>query len=141
MKRLHLWSSCIILLVLFLTACGTSGAPAGSQEVQITESDFQITSSASTFTSGTTYHFVVKNDGKVAHEFMIMPKDEGTMGGMGMGDMDMMALAKIASINPGETKTLDYIFPDSTKGSQPQLACYTSGHYEAGMKLNVHVNS
>jgi uncharacterized cupredoxin-like copper-binding protein len=83
---------------------------------------------------------VVKNAGKTAHEFMIMPKDEGSMGSMSMDHMDGIALAKIHEINPGETKTLDYTFPDSTKGSHPQFVCYVEGHYDFGMKLNVNVS-
>jgi hypothetical protein len=50
-------------------------------------------------------------------EFMIMPRSEGNMSGMAMGDMDKMALASIDSIAPGETKMLDYPFPSSAAGS------------------------
>ncbi|MBO0783593.1 MAG: hypothetical protein J2P37_32685 [Ktedonobacteraceae bacterium] len=132
-------------LLLALAACGTTtgNTPAGTPTtVQVTETDFKIDASVTTFTPGTTYHFVVTNKGKTAHELMIMPKSEGSMmGGMPMGDMDKMALASIENLNPGETKTLDYTFPSSAASSHPEFACYLPGHYEAGMKLGVSVSS
>jgi uncharacterized cupredoxin-like copper-binding protein len=129
-----------VLLILFLVACGGGGTTAAPQSVQITENEYTITSSISTFTAGTPYHFVVKNAGHATHEFMIMPKDEGSMGGMLMDHMDGTALAKTGDINVGETKTVDYTFPDSIKGTHPQLVCYMSGHYDKGMKLDISVS-
>jgi uncharacterized cupredoxin-like copper-binding protein len=128
------------LFVMVLSACGGSGASSGSVPVQITETDFKITSSVTTFSPGTSYHFMVKNLGQTAHEFMVMPKAEGSMSGMPMGNMDSMALAKVDNIAPGKMKTLDYTFPSSAAGSHPQFACHYPGHYEAGMKLDVRVN-
>jgi uncharacterized cupredoxin-like copper-binding protein len=58
-----------------------------------------------------------------------------------MGEMDRMAEAHIATIAPGETKTVDYTFPSSAAGSHPEFACYLPGHYEAGMKLGVTVKA
>src|SRR5579859_5853185 len=73
------------------TSAGTMGKTPGSTTmtvVQVTETEFHIDTSVTSFTSGTSYHFVVKNTGKAAHEFMIMPKSEGAMPGMSMGEMD-----------------------------------------------------
>ncbi len=131
-------------LALFaLAACGGMGsaAPAGSITVQVTEKDFHITSSITSFVPGKTYHFMVTNQGQSMHEFMIMPKAEGSMSGMPMGSMDKVALASISMIDPGETQTLDYTFPLSAAGSHPEFACYMPGHYEAGMRLDVRVNA
>ena len=108
--------------------------------MQITENEYAITSSVSNFTAGVPYRFVVKNEGKAAHEFMIMAKDEGKMGSMSMEHMDTLALAKTGDMQPGETKTIDYTFPDSAKGSHPQFVCYMAGHYDLGMKLNMNVS-
>jgi uncharacterized cupredoxin-like copper-binding protein len=146
MKHLIHWSVRSVLLVLFLAACGSGGTPAsststqGTKEVQITETEYTITSSVSTFTAGTLYHFVVKNAGNATHEFMIMPKNEGSMGSMSMDHMDSIALAKTGDVNAGETKTIDYTFSDSAKGSHPQFVCYIEGHYDKGMKLDVNVS-
>lgn len=116
-------------------------APAGSIPVQITETDFHIASSVTSFVPGKTYHFIVTNQGKVMHEFMIMPRVMSNMQGMSMADMDKAALAHLDRIDPGETQTLDYTFPASVAGTHPEFACYVAGHYEAGMKLEVTVRA
>lgn len=123
---------------------GTMGTTTGGSmmtTVQVRETEFKIDASVTRFMPGSTYHFVVMNTGKTAHEFMIMPKSEGAMNGMSMGDMDRMALAMIETIAPGETKTVDYAFASSAAGSHPEFACYLPGHYEAGMKLGVAVKA
>jgi uncharacterized cupredoxin-like copper-binding protein len=141
-KRLLIVFSALLIVPL-LAACGaTAGSTTGGQAsntIQVTETEYKIDSSVTNFAPGTTYHFVVTNNGQTAHEFMIMPRSEGNMSGMPMGNMDKMALASIDSINPGETKTLDYTFPTSAGNSQPEFACYLPGHYEAGMKLGVMI--
>ncbi len=107
--------------------------------VQVTETEYQITSSLTQFAPGVAYHFVVTNKGQAAHEFMIMPKPEGAMHGMSMGDMDHMALARIETLAPGQSKTVNYTFSSSATDSHPEFVCYLAGHYEAGMKLDVAV--
>ena len=144
MKHRQLFGGILVLLLVLLAACSGAGGEStasGSRQVQVTETDFKITSSITTFTAGTAYHFVITNAGHTAHEFMIMPSDMGTMRGMSMGDMDQMALAKVENITPGQTRTLDYTFSSSATRSHPQFACYYPGHYEAGMKLDVTVNA
>ena len=159
MKQRFVRISSVLFLVAVLAACGgTGGAMAGMDmggsptpsgktgttpggaSVQITETDFQIHSSMTTFSAGTSYHFVITNQVKTTHEFMIMPKSEGSMNGMAMGDMDSMALAHVQNIAPGQTVPLDYTFPSSARGSHPEFACYLPGHYEAGMKREVSVS-
>lgn len=120
---------------------GTSTSGTRMTTVRITETEFKIASSVTSFTPGTTYHFVVTNEGKTDHELMLMPRSEGNMKGRPMGDMDRMALASLSDLAPGETKTLDYTFASSSAGSHPEFACYFPGHYEAGMKLDVSVKA
>lgn len=141
-KILWLLGACVLLLSA-VTACGGSGgaAPAGSIPVQITETDFRIASSVTSFVPGKTYHFLVTNQGKIMHEFMILPSVMGRMQGISMTDMDKAALAHLDMIDPGETQTLDYTFPTSTAGTHPEFACHVAGHYEAGMRLAVAVKA
>ncbi|SRR5579884_1720 len=145
MKQRFLFVASAFLLALTLAACGRTGeentAPGGktANAVQVTETDFKIASSVTSFSPGVTYHFVITNKGQTSHEFMIMPKSEGSMSGMPMSNMDKMALASIDSIAPGETKTLDYTFPATAANSHPEFACYLPGHYEAGMKQDVTI--
>jgi len=117
---------------------GSSG-PAGSQEVSVTLSDFKVSASTTTFSPGMPYHFVVTNNGKMAHEFMILPPLAG-MGSMSMDDLHKQSLVMIESIAPGESKTVDVTFPSSSVGSSLELACHLPGHYEAGMKLPITVS-
>ncbi len=125
-----------LFLLLALAACGgTSNAP---NDVNVTLTDFHIQSSVTTFTSGTSYHFVVTNKGKVAHEFMIMPM---AMGNMSMDEMHKTALTFIDTVAPGETKTLDYTFAQASVGKSLEFSCHFPGHYEAGMHQTITVNS
>jgi uncharacterized cupredoxin-like copper-binding protein len=70
---------------------------------------------------------------------MIMPKAEGAMPGMSMKEMEHLALARIETIAPGETKTVDYTFSAIEAFTHPEFACYLPGHYEAGMKRDISV--
>jgi len=108
--------------------------------VQVKETDFKIASSVTTFSPGTHCHFVVTNNGNMAHEFMILPQSEGNWE-MGMGNRHKIAFASIDMVHPGETKTLDYTFPSSAAGSHLEFACYLPSHYDAGMRQRVSVNS
>jgi uncharacterized cupredoxin-like copper-binding protein len=144
MKSRGLFVISILVFAFALVACGPATehtSVAGPQQVQVAETDYTIHSSVTSFVPGTAYHFRITNNGKVAHEFMIMPKSEGAMPGMAMSDMDTMALAKVENIAPGQTASLDYTFLASTKGSHPQLVCYYPGHYEAGMKQDATVQA
>lgn len=108
-------------------------------DVSINETDDKIASSLQTFQVGISYHFIVKNAGQTAHEFMIMPSAM-TMNGSSMGSMDKQAFAHIPNLNPGQTETINYTFLKSSAGSHPEFACHLPGHYEAGMKLDVTVS-
>jgi uncharacterized cupredoxin-like copper-binding protein len=127
-------------LLLFVAACG-GNTSASTQPVQITLTEFHIASSVTRFTPGVPYQFIITNKGKLAHEFMIMPKNEGDMSMMPMSQMDKLALAKVENIKPGTTVTLTYTFAQRAAGTHPQFACYYPGHYMAGMKLDVTVTS
>ncbi len=139
----------VMLFMLVLAACSRDGSTAsgdtssasassGTQNVQVTLSEYKVASSATTFTAGTRYHFVVTNSGQTAHEFMVMqPMD---MGNMPMDQMDKMALAHITNINPGQTQTINYTFPSSSTTQSLEFSCHLSGHYEQGMKLPIKVN-
>ena len=143
MKLRYLLGALVLLLSFALTACGgtnsATSAPAGSITVNVIENDYTISSSITTFTPGQLYHFVVANNGGITHEFMIMSKDEGSMAGMSMDDMDKKALVMLDNIGPGDIKSVDYTFPESTAGTHPQFACYIAGHYESGMKQDITV--
>src|SRR5258708_5129344 len=133
--------SAFTLLLLTCTACGGTTAGGGAIPVQITETDFHIASSVTSFIPGKPYYFEVTNNGKAMHEFMIMSGSAGSMNSMSMGSMDKSALASLGMIDPGQTQTLEYTFPTSAAGSHLEFACHFPGHYEAGMRLDVVVKT
>ncbi|MBI3739211.1 MAG: hypothetical protein HY258_09220 [Chloroflexi bacterium] len=130
-----------------LSACGTQTGtqanPDGSVNVNVTLTDFKVQSSVTEFKPGVMYHFVVKNEGQVAHEFMIMPITMDNMGmtnlsSMSMEEKDSMALMMIPQeqLAPGATTKADYTFTSMPQGNI-EIVCTLPGHYEAGMHMPV----
>lgn len=129
----------LFIVALLLAGCG--GQKAAGNEVTITLTDFGIQSSVAEFKAGIPYHFTVTNEGKVPHEFMIMPPLTAEQMGMDMEQLDEMALAMIEEdeLPPGATKSLDYTFTQAAPAGTLEFACHVPGHYEAGMKLGIIV--
>jgi uncharacterized cupredoxin-like copper-binding protein len=132
----------MVLAVALLAACGGGGnaASGGSPvQVQVTLTDFKIDSSLTTFSVGVPYHFVVTNKGAVAHEFVIMPPEQGAQGSE--TQLPSTALAGILGkdLTPGTTKTLDYTFTQAAPAGKLEFACHLPGHYEAGMHTPIVV--
>jgi uncharacterized cupredoxin-like copper-binding protein len=128
-RRLAFLPAVLGLFAIALAACG--GTAQSGANVNVKLSEFKVAAAQTEFMAGKTYHFVVTNQGKTDHEFMIVPQ------GMAHAGMDMHheTLAMIDKIAPGETKTLDYTF--SASRDSLEFACYYPGHYEAGMKQSI----
>ena len=129
----------MVLAVAVLAACGGGGASGGATTVTVTLTDFKIDSSLTTFSVGVPYHFVVTNKGAVAHEFVIMPPEQGTQGSE--TQLPSTALAGIMGkdLAAGATKTLDYTFTQAAPAGGLEFACHLPGHYEAGMHVPIVV--
>jgi hypothetical protein len=69
----------------------------------------------------------VTNNGKIAHEFMIMPIGMH-MEHMAMDEMHKIALYMFDNVAPGETKTFNYTFNQSMVGQNFEFACHLPGH-------------
>ncbi|HXX78879.1 MAG TPA: hypothetical protein VEI53_10325 [Ktedonobacteraceae bacterium] len=124
-------------LLLALAACGQV-VSSGPQTVMITERDFSIHSSQTTFTAGVLYHFEVTNDGEHNHDFLIMhPMDTGLMV---MDDVVAHAQASILNIAPGQSKTLDVTFDHTAPSGMLELSDHFGGQYQAGMHEGIVVN-
>jgi uncharacterized cupredoxin-like copper-binding protein len=139
--KMRIFGATLLLSLLILTLAGCAKAAAqaathGATTVQITVSEFQITSSLTTFTVGTPYHFVVTNNGQVQHEVMTMPVAKGTASEQ---ERDDSKLFEIAEIDAGQTKSGDYTFTSAASAGTLELACHVEGHYEAGMRLPIIV--
>jgi uncharacterized cupredoxin-like copper-binding protein len=135
----------MLSLGVLLTACGGSTAnptanPSATgpapMTVTVTLTDFKIASPVTQFKVGTTYHFVVINQGKTEHELMIAPP---MTAGMTMEQIDDAQLFEASDIEVGATKTVDYTFKQSDLKGTWEFACHEPGHYEAGMKLPVTI--
>lgn len=139
MSRTAIRISTIFLLIL-LAACSTAQTDQNKPiEVKITATDFGFTASQTTFKVGVPYHFVVTNQGKVAHEFMLVKPIEAGM--MDMEEMDAMALSHIEEddLQAGITQSVDYTFTEAAPTGQLEFSCHLPGHYEAGMKIPITV--
>ena len=169
MKRIMFSGLLILLCLIFVTACGSSGNSKSSecsgssgcgghtaltnnaaspttnpvllkQTVQVTLVEYKITSSITTFHVGIPYHFVVTNRGTIPHEFMIMP----LMGdNISVASMDSASLVFIPIISPGQTGIIDYTF--TRPETHLEMACHFTGrqasdsHYAQGMHLAIVV--
>ncbi len=122
-----------------LTACSGSGsASSKTVDVQVTLSEFKIAPSITTFKVGVPYHFVVTNNGSVAHELDIIPPESGQLT---PDQVQKLSLATIGEkdLQPGATATLDYTFSQAYSQGALELACHLPGHYEAGMHIPIVV--
>jgi uncharacterized cupredoxin-like copper-binding protein len=134
-----------VLAVLLLAACssGASQTPAASAsartiEVAMTD-ELRFEPAEFTVRAGETVRFEVTNTGAILHDFFLgdeaeQAEHEDEMGGMsGMGEDGPTSL----SVEPGETKTLEYTFSDDA--GELLIGCHEPGHYDAGMVATVTI--
>lgn len=139
--KLGLGASLLIFILLMTVSISHSGSHVPPNTVYVTETDYQINASRTSFHPGITYHFIVHNTSSDPHEFMIGPVMPNTS--MSMEQMDAMSLAMLDDIGPGQTKSIDVTFPKAamTKMSgmpatqSLEFSCHLPGHYESGMHL------
>lgn len=109
----------------------------GAVVVRITEVEFSIISSITTFRPNVRYYFIVSNKGKQTHAFTFVPTyPDGK-------PMDQYyqynhMLIGLDTIPPGMTQTINYTFKPSDAGYY-ELACRMRNHYPAGMHIPVVV--
>lgn len=135
--RQRFFSGIFVLLCVCSMWFASCGGTTTAQTVQVTLTDYKIESSLTTFTHNSAYHFVITNKGAVQHEFMIVAPMMGM--NLSMQEMDKMALAHIPTINPGETRTLDYTFAQTASPGKLEFACHITDHYQRGMHLGIVV--
>jgi uncharacterized cupredoxin-like copper-binding protein len=131
LRRTLLAITAIVALAFLLGACGSTNGQADGNptEVQITLSEFKVESPQTTFTVGTPYRFVIKNEGKTEHDWAVMPRG---------GTDESQALIQVDEdeLPPGATVTREFTF---TQAGDFEFACHVPGHYEAGMLLPITV--
>jgi uncharacterized cupredoxin-like copper-binding protein len=138
-RRFALIASVMILAAIVLVACG-GGAASSNQpvDVTVTETEFKIEASMTTFQVGVPYHFIVTNNGTVNHEFDIMPPEPADTPET---QVQAEALARLTQdkLPPGTTATLDYTFTQAYPAGSLEFACHVPGHYDAGMHTPIIV--
>ncbi len=102
------------------TTQGTTTQAAPATKVDVSETEFKITF-AKTPTSAGSYDFVVTNDGKVPHDFVVK--------GNGVDE-------KTPLLNPGDSKTLSVDLKPGTY----DVYCSVPGHKQAGMDVKLTVS-
>ncbi len=130
------------------------GAAAGAgkeQKVAITMTDFKFTPARITLQAGVPAEIVLRNKGKVEHEFMVYAAPKGKVSDwdewvmpntyfqdIGEVEGEFPGIGAVAGtrvfeveVKPGKTAELK--FTPTRKGTF-EIGCHVEGHYEAGMK-------
>lgn len=120
-------------------SAGPVGSPAepsdSSQIIKVSLTDemkISFDRELSSIKSGTVIQFIVKNEGKIPHEFSIGNQSEQQAHAEMMRKMPGMTHSdgNTVTVEPGMTKELTWNFEGS---DMVVFACNIPGHYEAGM--------
>ncbi len=105
--------------------------------MNVTEVEFAIVPSITTFHVGVHYYFVVINKGKQTHALTFVPTYAD---GKPMDEYYQYnhMLVGLDTIPPGTTQTINHTFTKADIGHY-EMACRMRGHYMAGMHLTAQV--
>jgi len=124
------------------TAWGIAGLPAqATRTITIDMTDaMRFTPDKLTVQEGETVRFVVKNKGRMLHEMVIGTPDE-----LAKHDAMMVKFPNMehdqpymVHVDPGKTGEIVWTF---NRAGSFEFACLIAGHYEAGMRGTITVNS
>ncbi|MBX3662436.1 MAG: cupredoxin family protein [Burkholderiales bacterium] len=119
---------------------GREGDPGkATRTVNVDMSDkMRFTPDSLTLKQGETVKFVVKNSGKIMHEFVLGTMSELKEHSALMKKFPGMEHSEpyMAHVAPGKTETIAWQF---TKAGNFNFGCLIPGHFEAGMVGNVAV--
>ena len=128
----------IPLMLLAAAGLGACARTASATVVSVTEVEFRIEASLTTFSVGKTYRFVVTNRGEVDHEFLLIPPEDDLPQLSTVDQLYAYGRAHIPDIPPGATRTIEYTFKPSEK-IKLEMACYYPGEHDVGMYLPITV--
>lgn len=120
----------IVLAVLVAGCIQTPWYSKSQEDVTIMMDEFSFSSSKVDFKKGVEYTFVIKNAGKIPHEFAIAPS--------GIRDHTKMLFhLQSNQFPPGAEVRQKFTF---TQSGNFEIACHIMGHYENGMILPITVS-
>lgn len=136
MKSRIVLGAFLALVVALLTACGgttssngtraTTPVPSSGDQVKVTVTDTNISSSMTTFSADTPYSFVVTNKGHAAHDFIIRTRPKGPRVA-GQGNEGILYIISANHLPPGATRNFTYAFPLSTPQSDVEFSEHLAG--------------
>lgn len=116
-------------------APGDPKAPARTIEIAMSETDSGMAFAPGRIEvrPGEQVRFVLRNQGQLAHEFVLGSKAENAEHAKMMAEMPDMKHtdANAVTVAPGQSATLVWRFP---KTGDFEFGCLIPGHYEAGMR-------
>lgn len=106
-----------------------AGSHASAAKAKVTLIEFKVTSSVKRVAAGKVT-FVVRNAGKIPHEFVVLrtKTPAGKLPIKGAQAVETGEVGKVGTFNPGATKTLTL----ALKKGHYALICNLPGHYKAG---------
>ena len=145
----------LFALLLGLVACGGSSTSSSSStddnlpatdtaiaspppDIVVVLKDAKIVSTATSFKTGVPYRFIVSNQGKKDHQFVILSSTLNVASMTG-NQLQQAALAFVKDVAPGKSAIVDITFPPSAVGNSYQMASYLQTDYQAGLKLPITV--
>ena len=116
---------------------GDAQAAARSVEVRMSDA-MRFTPARIAVREGETVRFVVRNDGKVMHEFVIGTRSENDAHAALMMKFPDMEHDEpwMAHVAPGKTGAIVWTF---NRAGEFEFACLIAGHYQAGMSGRIVV--
>lgn len=115
-------------------------AAGADREIEVLAGDdFSYEPPAIEVSQGEVITFIVTNDGKIVHEFVIGDEEFQDEHEAEMADMEgemMHDEANAIALEPGETKEFTWRF---TEMGEFLYACHEPGHYDAGMIGTIRV--
>jgi uncharacterized cupredoxin-like copper-binding protein len=135
------WTVALALAVLAAVGIGTTAAAGSSQKsasVNFRMVEWDILPQTATKTSATKVTFVVRNAGKLDHEFVVLKtaKTAGTLAAKGAAEApEAGAVGEIEEVKPGTVKRLTL----TLKNGHYSLICNLTGHYNNGQFVDFYV--
>ena len=116
----------------------TDVIPTPPPDIIVILGDTRITSTVKTFKPGVSYRFLVWNQAKKDHEFVIL-STALDVASLTETQLKQAALVYVADVAPNKSKFVDFMFPASAVGQSYQMESYLLNNYQAGLKLPITI--